>query len=118
VDANPLPGSVLGEDFAQSAIECCQAVALRVSRMLASSPEAIVDVSNESFLRVGRSCRHRRQRGRRERAPPDPGRSAQNRLSILHQSLFRRLRHGELDRYGYRGCQRGDNSLRRRLEIC
>ena len=98
MDANPLPGSVLGEGFPQSAIECCQAVALRVSRMLASSPEAIVDVSNESFLRVGRACRHRLQRGRRERASPDPRRSAQNGLSILHQSLFRRLRHGELDR--------------------
>ncbi len=126
MDADPLPGSALGEDFAQSTIECCQAVALRVSRMLAPSSEAIMDVSDENFLRVRRPCRHRLQRGRRERTPPDPRRSAQNGLSILHQSLFRRLRHGwpnfripsELVRYSYRGCQRGDNSLRRRLKIC
>lgn len=103
MDADPLPHSALRKDFREPTIERCEAASLCVSRMLASSSEAVIDVSDEDFLRVGRPCRHRLQRGRRERAPPDPRRSAQHRLSILRQSLFRRLKHGRLNfRSGYK----------------
>src|SRR5262249_2253124 len=78
-------------EFPQSTIKCRQALALCVSRMLASPAETVMDVSDENFLRVGGPRRHRLQRGPRERARPDPGRPAQNALSIRHQGLFRRL---------------------------